>query len=325
MIGRRSSDPACTGRRRGTPPGPGAVRARAPGREPPRSGSRSPRDSRWAGWPTGSADGSRESRWQEPSDDVAERQGRTRSRAREAQPPRVCISRRGSCLSPSIWIRTPRCPIASRSFRSSAPRSRRRLQPLVISARSSSRDAPSRSGVRRSMPRSSVETEIPRAVRRQPAPVARPAERRRGRGDDPERRAVGQPEALGGRGALLADRLDRPYRSRQLARSISARDTTCVARPVGRPAHVHVLDEPHLGADPARRTPARSISSSSLTPRMTTVSSLSPANPACRTASMPAQHAACSSRRVSARKRSGRRVSRLTVTRWRPAARRAAA
>ena len=40
-----------------------------------------------------------------------------------AQPPRVCISRCGSCRSPSIWTRTPRWPIVSRSF---APRRRGR-------------------------------------------------------------------------------------------------------------------------------------------------------------------------------------------------------
>ena len=58
---------------------------------------------------------------------------------------------------------------------------------------------------------------------------------------------------------------------------------------------------------------------------MTTVSSFSSGNPAARAASIPRSTAAWSSRRVSARKRSGRSVSRLTVTRWSPAARRAAA
>ncbi len=65
----------------------------------------------------------------------------------------------------------------------------------------------------------------------------------------------------------------------------------------------------------------RSTSSSSLTPRITTLSSLVSAKPACGTARMAAITRSCPSRLVSARKRSGRNVSRLTVSRRRPAAR----
>ncbi len=69
----------------------------------------------------------------------------------------------------------------------------------------------------------------------------------------------------------------------------------------------------------------RSTSSSSFTPRMTTVSSLRPGQPSRATVSMPSSTRAWLLRRVRNRKRSGRNVSRLTVTRWRPAARRLAA
>ena len=69
----------------------------------------------------------------------------------------------------------------------------------------------------------------------------------------------------------------------------------------------------------------RSASSSSLTPRMTTVSIFVPVKPARATEAMPSSTWACVFRRVSAAKRSGRSVSRLTVTRWRPASFSAAA
>src|SRR5258706_1198452 len=53
-----------------------------------------------------------------------------------------------------------------------------------------------------------VEAEVPEAVRGEAAAVAGPAEGRGGGGDDPEHAAVEEPEALGGRGGLLHDRLD---------------------------------------------------------------------------------------------------------------------
>ena len=59
--------------------------------------------------------------------------------------------------------------------------------------------------------------------------------------------------------------------------------------------------------------------SSSLTPRITTVSSLSESKPAAAAASIPRSTAPSSSIRVSARKRSRSSVSRLTVMRWSPA------
>ena len=67
-----------------------------------------------------------------------------------------------------------------------------------------------------------------------------------------------------------------------------------------------------------------STSSSSLTPRMTTVSILTTSKCAAASA-RPARTASSASKRVSSRKRSGRSVSRLTVMRCRPAARSASA
>src|SRR5712692_5156111 len=63
----------------------------------------------------------------------------------------------------------------------------------------------------------------------------------------------------------------------------------------------------------------RSTSSSSFTPRITTVSSFVPVKPARVTVWMPSRTWAWLWRRVSAANRSARRVSRLTVTRWSPA------
>src|SRR5712692_5990612 len=53
-----------------------------------------------------------------------------------------------------------------------------------------------------------VQTQIPNAVGGQPAAVAPPAEWRGCRGDNSEHSAVGQQEALGGRGAVLDHGLD---------------------------------------------------------------------------------------------------------------------
>ena len=63
----------------------------------------------------------------------------------------------------------------------------------------------------------------------------------------------------------------------------------------------------------------RSTSSSSLNPRITTVSSFSGRSPAAFAAVIPSRTASSPSRRVSERNRSGRKVSRLTVIRCRPA------
>src|SRR5712691_5244883 len=55
-----------------------------------------------------------------------------------------------------------------------------------------------------------VEAEVPHAIGGEPATIARPAERRGRRCDDPERRSVRQAEALGrGRAPRLDERLDR--------------------------------------------------------------------------------------------------------------------
>jgi len=64
---------------------------------------------------------------------------------------------------------------------------------------------------------------------------------------------------------------------------------------------------------------SRSTSSSSLTPRMMTLSIFNPLKPARWAALIPFSTFAWESFRVSAIKRSGRSVSRLTVTRCRPA------
>jgi hypothetical protein len=89
-------------------------------------------------------------------------------------------------------------------------------------------------------------------------------------------------------------------------------------------ADVHVLDEAHLGADAAREV-EQAGSSPSLTPAITTVSSLSSSKPAARAAAMPSstRGEVVASRQHAERLASS--VSRLTVTRCRPAARSAAA
>src|SRR5260370_34522519 len=74
-----------------------------------------------------------------------------------------------------------------------------------------------------------------------------------------------------------------------------------------------------------RANSIRSPSSSSLTPRITTAFSLIFPSPAWRAATIPAITSAWRALFANARIRSGRKVSRLTVTRCRPAARRAAA
>jgi len=74
---------------------------------------------------------------------------RRRRVERLSQPPRVCISRWGSFFSSASGTRAAR---PRRARRSSAPRSARWDQVDVISARSSSTEAPSRSGFLRSNP-----------------------------------------------------------------------------------------------------------------------------------------------------------------------------
>ncbi len=96
-----------------------------------------------------------------------------------------------------------------------------------------------------------VEAEIPHAVGGEPAPVAAAAEGRGGGRDDPEHAAVGEAEAVGGRRALLHDRLDRPVALGEPGQDLLARHHA-VHAPVGRATHVHVLDEAHLRGDGRR-------------------------------------------------------------------------
>src|SRR5688572_13532673 len=93
-----------------------------------------------------------------------------------------------------------------------------------------------------------VEAHQPDAVGGQPAAVAIPAEGLRGRRDDPEGRAVRQGEAVGGCGAAAAERLHGAVAGFDDLQHFRLRDDR-VAPPPRRPAHVHVLDEPDLGAD----------------------------------------------------------------------------
>src|SRR6266702_5649643 len=122
-----------------------------------------------------------------------------------------------------------------------------------------------------------VQTQKPRAVRGDAAAVAGAAERRGDRSDDPERRAGRETEPLGGGAAVAGYRSDRAVALCQRGEHVALR-YHLVHRPVRRPTHVHVLDEPQLRA---------LVANASI--------------------------------------RSGRSVSRLTVTRRRPAARNAGA
>src|SRR5215468_3039815 len=91
-----------------------------------------------------------------------------------------------------------------------------------------------------------VEAQVEDTVGGEPAAVAARAERlRRGR-DDPEDGAVGETVAIGGRGALLDDCLNRAIAPLEHRQHLGAAHHL-VHRPARRAAHVHVLDEPHLG------------------------------------------------------------------------------
>ena len=101
---------------------------------------------------------------------------------------------------------------------------------------------------------------------------------------------VGQSKALGRRRRSRSASGARSGRNARVesSRASRARETTRSVRPVRRAADVHVLDEPDLGAEPLARTPGATSSSSSLTPRMTTESILSPEKPARAAAAIPA-------------------------------------
>src|SRR6266699_976662 len=92
-----------------------------------------------------------------------------------------------------------------------------------------------------------VQTQKPRAVRGDAAAVAGAAERRGDRSDDPERRAVRETEPLGGGVAVAGYRSDRAVALCQRGEHVALR-YHLVHRPVRRPTHVHVLDEPQLRA-----------------------------------------------------------------------------
>ena len=111
-----------------------------------------------------------------------------------------------------------------------------------------------------------------------------------------------------------------PKRSATRSR-ISARETTAAGvQRVAPPTSMYSMNRTSAPIPRPKSTSAGS--SSSLTPRRTTVSIFSASNPASAAASRPRRTAPWRSRRVSRRKRSARSVSRLTVSRWRPAARR---
>ena len=214
--------------------------------------------------------------------------------------------------------RDERGPAVS-ATRSSAPRSVRARQTrarMVAGRRATRRAAAARAG----RCRPAVETEEPQAVRRQPAPVAGAAEGLRRRGDDAEDRAVRKPEPLRGRGALLDDRLRRPRRP-PAGRAISgARDDASGDQRVAPPTSMYSMKR--TSAPTPSPNSSRATSSSSLTPRMTTVSILSASKPALDAASIPREDGG---ELVEARERGGSgrasSVSRLTVTRCRPALR----
>ena len=142
--------------------------------------------------------------------------------------------------------------------------------------------------------------------------------------EDRSRRAAGS--ARPAPSSSRRQRLDRPVAPRERARGSRARETTSSARPARRAADVHVLDEADFGARRSGRTRGARAISSSLTPRITTVSILSAEKPGARRRGDPGEHARRARRSASAPGSGrGRSVSRLTVTRCRPAACRAAA
>src|SRR5438477_1038654 len=96
-------------------------------------------------------------------------------------------------------------------------------------------------------PATGVQTQEPRAVRGDAAAVAGAAERRGDRRNDSERRAVRQAEPLRGGAAVADNRSDRAVALCQRREHVALR-YHLVHRPMGRPAHVHVLDEPQLRA-----------------------------------------------------------------------------
>ena len=118
--------------------------------------------------------------------------------------------------------------------------------------------------------------------------VAGAAERRRRRGDDAEHRAVRQAVAIGRRRRLLAQRLDRAVALRRGRRGSrrGATYTLSIDQRVAPPTSMYSMKR--TSAPNGRANSIRSTSSSSLVPRMTTVSILSGETRRASAASMPA-------------------------------------
>ena len=181
--------------------------------------------------------------------------------------------------------------------------------------------APLRSGSRKSIPRPAYKhmNHVPSAVIR-----LRSQERQNGAVVDatipnvvPSARRKRSAGALGSRPSVTG--VMAPYRCDNTAR-ISRRENTCSGdHAVAPPTSMYSMNR--TSASCARANSMRSTSSSSFTPRMTTVLILSRSKPVARAATMPARTSACRSVRAISRIRSGRRVSRLTVMRPRPALR----
>src|SRR4029453_13776979 len=95
-----------------------------------------------------------------------------------------------------------------------------------------------------------VQAEIPEPVGGEPAPITAPAERLGRGGEDADHASVGPPERSRGGRRLLLDRHDRSVARLEAGQHLGARDDSLDA-PVGRAAHVHVLDEAPLGGDAA--------------------------------------------------------------------------
>ena len=212
------------------------------------------------------------------------------------------------------WAVALRAPSARRS---SAPRSSRPIQPSRINAVSSSTLAPRLSARAEIDATVRVQTQVPHAVGCQPAAIARPAERLRRRRDDAEDGAVRQPESIRRRRRVVDEGLNGPVAARQPIEHLR-RDTTSVGdQRVAPPTSMYSMNRTSAFSGLPYST--RSISSSSLTPWMTTRVDLETPNTRCA-AAMPSWTRASSSNRVSATKRSAWSVSRLTVIRPRPAA-----
>ena len=242
---------------------------------------------------------------------------------RADQPPRVCISRCGSRLQrvagderravlrrrDAPRRRDPRAPATRRGrARRARRRSRRHAAGRADRApRVAYRQVKScPSAVSRARSQSAQNGSVVEAI----TPITWPA------GQDVARRRRSVGAARSARAA--------PKAASRRAR-ISPRGTTRVGRPVRGAADVHVFDEADLGADAAGVARRASTSSSSFSPRITTVSILTAPN-AADGGGDAGEHGVAD--RVSATgARSDRRcsVSRLTVTRSSPAARRAAA